>query len=365
MQMKGIDVSVWNGKIDWAKAKEDIDFAILRAGFGKYTSQKDGQFEKNYSGCKETHIPIGAYWYSYATTVEDAKREAQACIEVLKDKEFDMPIWYDIEENNTFKTGKTNVSKIVETFCETMKAAGYKTGIYASLYALKNYFTEEVKDKYDIWLANVGKDGAPLDKTTYDGHKEMWQFSWKGNINGIKGDVDVDWCYKDYSVTEKPEPAKPAPSVAPKKDDVKNDKIDVTYSAYIGRWLGIITNCNDINSNGYAGIKNRGISGIAVKASQGAIRYRVHTVNGKWLGWMTSFNQGNWATGVAGIAGRNIDGIQAELVGAPGYQIEYRVSTYQTKDYLSWIRGYGGGAMGYAGIYGQTIDRIQMRIVKI
>ena len=126
-----------------------------------------------------------------------------------------------------------------------------------------------------------------------------------------------------------------------------------------------ITNYNDVNTNGYAGIPKRGISGLAAKASKGTLRYRVHTVNGKWLGWITDFNQANWATGVAGIKGRNIDGIQAELVGVPGYQVEYRVGTYQTKGYLNWIRGYGAGAMGYAGIYGQTIDRIQMRIVKV
>jgi N-acetylmuramoyl-L-alanine amidase len=84
-----------------------------------------------------------------------------------------------------------------------------------------------------------------------------------------------------------------------------------------------------------------------------------------WLGWMTRFDRSNWVNGVAGIAGRNIDAIQMELVGVPGYQIEYRVGTYRTKGYLNWIRGYGAGSMGYAGIYGQNIDRIQMRIVKI
>lgn len=364
MQMKGIDVSVWNGNIDWSKAKEDIDFAILRAGFGRLTSQKDGQFENNYKGCKENNITFGVYWYNYATTVEDAKKEAQACIEVLKGKTFDMPVWYDIEENSVFATGKANVSKIAEVFCETLKAAGYKVGIYSSLCTFKAYFTEEVKNKYDIWLAHVGNGGYPLNKTPYDGHKEMWQYSWKGSIKGIKGDVDEDWCYKDYTASDdKPEPV--TPPVNPDKPGDGGEKIDAIYSAYIGRWLGTITNYNDVNTNGYAGIPKRGISGLAAKASKGTLRYRVHTVNGKWLGWITDFNQNNWATGVAGIAGHNIDGIQAELVGVPGYQIEYRVGTYRTKGYLSWIRGYGAGSMGYAGIYGQTIDRIQMRIVKI
>ena len=365
MQMKGIDVSVWNGKIDWSLAKQDIEFAILRAGFGRLTSQKDGQFENNYKGCKENNITFGVYWYNYATTVEDAKKEAQACIEVLKGKTFDMPVWYDIEENSVFATGKANVSKIAEAFCEALKAAGYKVGIYSSLCTFRAYFTEEVKNKYDIWLAHVGNGGYPLSKTPYEGHKEMWQYSWKGTIKGIKGDVDEDYCYKDYTSAVTPEPVKPDTPVTPDKPVDGGEKIDAIYSAFIGRWLGTITNYNDVNTNGYAGIPKRGISGLAAKASKGTLRYRVHTVNGNWLGWITDFNQANWATGVAGIKGRNIDGIQAELVGVPGYQVEYRVGTYQTKGYLNWIHGYGLGSMGYAGIYGQTIDRIQMRIVKI
>ena len=365
MQMKGIDVSAWNGKIDWSLAKQDIEFAILRAGFGRLTSQKDGQFENNYKGCKGNNITFGVYWYNYATTVEDAKKEAQACIEVLKGKTFDMPVWYDIEENNVFATGKENVSKIADTFCQELKKAGFKVGIYSFYAALLSSFTDDVKNKYDIWLANVGNGGYPLSKTNYGGHKEMWQYSWKGTIKGIKGDVDEDYCYKDYISAVTPEPAKPDTPVIPDKPTDGGKKIDAIYSAYIGRWLGTITNYNDVNTNGYAGIPKRGISGLAAKASKGTLRYRVHTVNGKWLGWITDFNQANWATGVAGIKGRNIDGIQAELVGVPGYQVEYRVGTYQTKGYLNWIRGYGVGEMGYAGIYSQTIDRIQMRIIKV
>lgn len=365
MQIKGIDVSVWNGKIDWSLAKQDIDFAILRAGFGRLISQKDGQFENNYRGCKENNITFGVYWYNYATTVEDAKKEAQACIEVLKGKTFDMPVWYDIEENSVFATGKANVSKIAEVFCEALKAAGYKVGIYSSYYTFKAYFTEEVKNKYDIWLAHVGNGGYPLSQTGYPGHKEMWQYSWKGVIKGIKGDVDEDWCYKDYTSAATPDPVTPPSPVTPDKPTGGGEQIDVLYSAYIGRWLGIIKNYNETDSNGYAGIKGRAISGVSAEATKGTIRYRVHLNNGMWLGWMTRFDRANWVNGVAGIAGRNIDAIQMELVGVPGYQIEYRVGTYRTKGYLNWIRGYGAGSMGYAGIYGQNIDRIQMRIVKI
>ena len=361
---KGIDVSTWNGNIDWAKVSKSIDFAIIRAGLGRLASQEDKRFKTNYQGCKDNKISIGVYWYNYATTVDDAKAEAKACIEVLKGKTFDMPVWYDIEEKATLNTGKANVSKIAEAFCEELKAAGYQVGIYSFYSALNDSFTEEVKNKYDIWLANVGNNGAPLSSTNYKGHKEIWQYSWTGRLDGIKGDVDFDYCYKEYSAAPAV-PVKPDPVVIPTPSQGGGEKIDVTYAAYIGTWLSDVVNCNDTNGNGYAGVENRNISGITVKSSKGYIRYRVHTTNGKWLGWITASNKGNWNTGVAGIKGRNIDGIQAELIGVPGYQIQYRVSTLTSKSYLPWVTGYSNTSAGFAGTYGKNIDKIQMKIVKV
>lgn len=361
---KGIDVSVWNGTINWVKVKPQIDFAILRAGYGKLASQKDKQFDNNYNGCKQNKIPVGAYWYNYAKTVTDAQAEARACIEVLKGKNFDYPIWYDIEENSVFTTGKANVSKIAETFCEMLKAAGYKVGIYSSYYTFKTYFTDEVKNKYDIWLAHVGNNGAALSSTNYPGHKEMWQYSWKGRFDGINGDVDTDYCYKDYVATTTPvTPSVPTTPTTPTTPNTSTS-IDVTYRAYTGKWWGEIKNYNETNSMGYAGVDNLPISGLAAKVSKGALKYRVHTKGGKWLGWISGYNINNWATGVAGIKGQVIDGIQMELTGVPGYKVQYRVSYVGTPNYLSWITNYGNGSMGYAGIYGKQIDKIQIRIVK-
>ena len=364
-QLKGIDVSVWNGSINWAQTKKEIDFAILRIGYGREVSQKDTRFEANYAGCKANNIPVGGYWYNYAKTVDDARREANACIKCLNGRKFDYPIWYDIEENSVFATGKANVSKIAEVFCEALKAAGYKVGIYSSYYTFKTYFTEEVKNKYDIWLAHVGNGGAPLSNTGYPGHKEMWQYSWKGRYSGINGDVDEDWSYVDYAAQDDgdkpaPEPVKP---VDPPKPADKT--IDVVYSAYIpGRWLGEIKNCNDVNSIGYAGIENHIVSGFGAKASEGNLKYRVHVKTydgkGKWLGWITQFNKADWNNGVAGYPGYTVDGLQLELEGVPGYQVMYRVSIFGTGTYLPWVKG----LEDYAGLYGKAIDKIQVKIVK-
>lgn len=365
-QLKGIDVSVWNGSINWALTKKEIDFAILRIGYGREVSQKDARFEANYAGCKANGVPVGGYWYNYAKTVDDAKKEAQACIKCLNGRKLDYPVWYDIEENSVFATGKANVSKIAEVFCEALKAAGYKVGLYSSYYTFKTYFTDEVKNKYDIWLAHVGNGGAPLSNTGYPGHKEMWQYSWKGRYSGINGDVDEDWSYVNYA-EKKDDDVKPAPTpIEPVKPVKPVEKtIDVIYSAYIpGRWLGEIKNCNDVNTNGYAGIENCVVSGFGAKASEGKLRYRVHVKTygggGKWLGWIDQFNKADWNNGVAGYPGYTVDGIQLELTGVSGYQVMYRVSLFGTGKYLPWVKG----LEDYAGLYGNAIDKIQIKIVK-
>ena len=97
--IKGIDVSVHNGSINWNQVKaEGVQFVILRAGYGKLASQKDQRFEEYYAGAKSAGIPVGSYWYSYATGVEEAKIEAEVCISVLKGKQFEYPIYFDLEE---------------------------------------------------------------------------------------------------------------------------------------------------------------------------------------------------------------------------------------------------------------------------
>ena len=124
--MKGIDVSVHNGNIDWNRVKNaGIQFAILRAGYGKVASQKDKQFENNYNGAKLAGIPVGAYWYSYAKTVAEARQEAEVCVSILADKQFEYPIWFDQEERDILATGKANSSAMVRAFCEVLEKAGY------------------------------------------------------------------------------------------------------------------------------------------------------------------------------------------------------------------------------------------------
>lgn len=144
------------------------------------------------------------------------------------------------------------------------------------------------------------------------------------------------------------------------------DKINVKYRAYSsGKWWGEVINYNNINSNGYAGIENGPIRGIAIKADKGQLKYRVHIKGGGWLGWISNYDINNWRTGCAGNKIRDIDAIQIDFSGVSGYKVRYRVSTISTKSYLNWIEGYNTyNSMGYAGIFGKAIDKIQIEIVK-
>lgn len=186
----GIDISYCQKKVDWNKVT--ADFVIARAGYGRYTHQKDSMFESHYAGAKSRGIPIGAYWYSYAMTEDDARKEADACIEVLKGKQFEYPIFYDVEEKDQFNLGKGKVSAIIRAFLERLEAAGYWVGLYSSYSALTAYVSEDIRKRYSIWLAHWD-----VQKSPYSGDYGVWQYGL-GKADGVTGDCDLDYCYVDY-----------------------------------------------------------------------------------------------------------------------------------------------------------------------
>lgn len=190
--LKGIDVSYAQGVIDWEKVKASglVDFAILRAGYGKETSQIDDQFSRNYTACKQLGIPVGVYWYSYATTVDEAEQEAKVCLQTIQGKQFEYPVAFDIEEARCLQ----QADALSTTFCTALENAGYYTAIYTFKSALESNFSAAVKNRYDIFLSHTG-----VQQTDYAGSYGLWQYSWTGCIPGISGDVDLDYAYKDYS----------------------------------------------------------------------------------------------------------------------------------------------------------------------
>ena len=193
--MKGIDVSKWQGVIDFnAVKKSGIEFVIIRAGFGKEKSQKDPYFDVNYEAANKVGLKVGAYWYSYAETIEEAKKEASACLFVLDGKHMDLPVYFDVEERRQFDKGRNFVDSIITVFCTIIGDAGYIPGIYTSTSPLQSFVSESVRSKYTVWVAQYNT------RCTYDGEYGIWQYSSKGSVPGIKGNVDMNICYKDFEV---------------------------------------------------------------------------------------------------------------------------------------------------------------------
>lgn len=191
--VQGIDVSKYQGVIDWENVKASgIEFVIINAGYGRLIEQRDPYFERNYQGAKAAGLKVGAYWYSYAESTEDAKKEAKTCLEVIKGKQFEYPIYFDLEEQRQFVRGKTFCSELVKTFCNTLEAAGYFAGLYTSRSPLTTHITKYVANRYAVWVAEYGC------KLNYSGNYGMWQNSSTFRVPGISGNVDHNICYIDY-----------------------------------------------------------------------------------------------------------------------------------------------------------------------
>lgn len=188
--MKGVDVSNWQGDIDYNKVKANgYDFVMIRAGYGQYINQKDSCYESNYTKAKKAGLFVGAYWYSYACTVADAKREAELFLDVLKGKQFDMPVALDIEERAQYKLPASQKGAIIQAFMDVIEKAGY----YAVLYSYEAFLKTvpaNTLDKYDIWCANI----VSKPSIRYG----IWQYSFTGKVDGIHGNVDLDRTDRDY-----------------------------------------------------------------------------------------------------------------------------------------------------------------------
>ena len=191
MALKGIDVSEHQGVIDWAKvAKDGVQFAVIRAGYGRELSQKDKQFERNYAGAKAAGIQVGAYWYSYANSVERGEQEARACLKVLEGKRFELPVFFDQEyEKSILALSNKTRTDIVLKFLETVKGAGRKVGLYSSTNFITTKLQADRLTAYPLWLAEYGS------KLHYTGKVWAWQYTSKGRVAGVRGNVDCNHGY--------------------------------------------------------------------------------------------------------------------------------------------------------------------------
>lgn len=192
VKSNGIDVSYAQGNIDWKKvANAGIDFAIIRAGRGDLGSgcKMDDYFVQNIKGATANGIDVGVYFYSYATTVEEARAEAKFLVKIIKDYKITYPVILDMEE----EMGQADVTAMIDAFFKEIMNAGYYPMFYSYKSWIETYLDMRILDKYAVWLAQTGVS-AP----TYEGGFYIWQYSHKGKVDGINGYVDLNISYRDF-----------------------------------------------------------------------------------------------------------------------------------------------------------------------
>ena len=226
MQKKGIDISHHQGDIDFNSLKGNIDFAMVRTSYGSF--YEDKKYKQNIKGLERINVPYGFYHFSYATSVESAKKEAEGFINIIKKYNPTYPIVIDIEWSNRTENVKSDtLISITDTICSMIEKAGYYAMIYANLDYFNNKLNDSRLDKYDKWLAEWKSN------PTYKKSFGIWQYSSKGQIPGIKGNVDLNISYKDY----------PSIIKSKKTDDNRNETSktnEINYVVKKGDTLSLI-----------------------------------------------------------------------------------------------------------------------------
>lgn len=200
MVKKYIDISKFQGNVDFSKVKGNVDGVIIRAGYGQ--NNIDAKFERNIKECNKHGIPCGVYWFSYAYTEEMARKEAEYCLTAIKPYKVELPVCFDFEydsveyaQKNGVGIGKSLATALCHAFCGVVESAGYYAMNYTNRDYLNRYFDESTL-KYDLWLAAWPTQPDPKNPPRKD--VGIWQYTSKGSVPGITGNVDMDWAYKDY-----------------------------------------------------------------------------------------------------------------------------------------------------------------------
>lgn len=229
-----IDVSEFQGRIDWEKVMHHIDGAILRCGYGiDCEEQDDEQFKRNADECTRLGIPFGVYLYSYAKTNMQAKLEADHVLRLIKPYKLSYPVYLDLEESGTAEGA---VERAV-IFGDIIEKAGYWCGIYANLYWWEMILKDGL-ERFTKWVAQY------YSKCEYTGtHLDIWQYTSNGTVPGIRGNVDMNECYRDF-------PAEILGSVEEVKP-VKKTVAELVEEVLDGKWGNGEDRANRLNAAGY------------------------------------------------------------------------------------------------------------------
>lgn len=354
----GIDVSQWQGTIDWKQVKNsNVDYAILRCGYGDdLTEQDDTYWKENADACTSNNIPFGVYIYSYALSTAQAKSEAEHVLRLIEGYDLSYPIYLDLEDNSICNNlTAEQIADNAQVFCDTIEAAGYEAAIYANLNWFTNYLTDSRFAQWDKWIAQYNTT------CDYQGEYSMWQCSSEGQINGIQGNVDLN---VDFGASFEQYPNHDSDTIPAPDPGTDITSANVAYMAQV-QGIGWQNSVTDGMTAGTEGQSRRVeaitiLKGGALANIEGDIKYRTQVQGYGTQDWVTSGK-------VAGTVGesRRIEALQVALTGdlAVQYDVYYRLHI-QGYGWLDWVLGNEDNS-SWSGTSGLSlrVEGVQIEIV--
>ena len=344
----GIDVSKWQGDIDWNQVKASgIEYAIIRVGYrgaSSGTLAKDNKAIQNIQGAKAAGLKVGVYIFSQAINIGEAQEEADYAINQISGYSLDLPVVIDYEyaSGNSGRLYDAHLSveaatSIVNAFCERVQNRGYYGMVYANKSMLEHQLNaSDISSKYAVWLANY------TNHTTYGGNYRFWQYTSTGSVPGISGNVDMDVWYDNGSIM----------------GGGSNTNPNVSYSAHVqgSGWQASVLNGASAGTTG-KGLRLEAIKiNLSNKNYSGGIKYSAHVQETGWQGWVSDGQ-------IAGTIGKSerLEAIKIQLTGemAKHYDVYYRVHA-QNIGWMGWAKN--GAAAGTEG-YSYRLEAIQIVLV--
>ena len=335
---RGIDVSNHQGTVDWNKVKAaGIDFAILKVGpvYGK----PDDSFERNAAECERLGIPYGVYYYSYARSVEDANKEADRTLAWLGGHHPSLPVYYDLEDSYILQDpdfSKDKLTQIAQAFCNRMEAVGFKSGIYANLNWLNNYLNSPSLSGYDHWVAQYNW------RCDYAGSYSFWQYSSNGNVPGVNGRCDMNYCFNGSLL------------------NVDDSKMHIQYEAHVSN-IGWMSSKRDGSTAGTTG-QSKSVEDLKVSilnpVEDGSVQINANVSGVGWQGWDTPSASEGGTTG----QGRAVEAVRLRLTGslAKDYDVYYRVHASNI-GWMAWAKdGEEAGTTGMS----CSLEAVQIKLIK-
>ena len=381
--MRVTDLSKYNTVTDWSAVAQNVSGVIIRCGYRGYVVgviSEDNKFRMHAEQSKAAGVPFGVYFMSQAITEDEAREEADYAVSMATAYGATLPIFIDSEDGDGTARdvradglSQDQRTAVVRAFCEQVRSHGLQAGVYASESWFKTRLHYDIVKGYLIWAAKYGvNDGTAHDQPALE-KVDMWQYSSKGNVSGVAGNVDVNECYFDIQGVTRPQIPDVLPSTQTNVDAFYKVAVKNKETGKV-RWLPEVKNLTD-----YAGLNEKEtIVGIMAKASQGQMRVQAHVKGKGWYSVVTGYDENDRKNGFAGDLVNEIDTVMMYYVtpdalhrAIGGYKkAKYSVSVDKNSNFYSWqydnetvTSPEGKKQDGYAGTYGNPIDGLYLSIV--